>query len=82
MLSGTSVGDDGFFFALTDADHAALRRMLTSESDWLLDYKIVADIWASTGKNKPEPNQKAKPFQKRRYFVGVLPAIPFVVVTE
>ena len=42
---------------LTAADHALLRKVLISESDWLLDsYAIVADPVATTGKNKPESN--------------------------
>ena len=41
---------------LTDQDQADLRRMLTSESDWLLTYDVQADPWARTGKNKPESN--------------------------
>lgn len=43
---------------LTDDDRAALQRMLTSESDWLLSHygEIAGDVWASSGKNKPESN--------------------------
>ena len=47
----------------TESDHAALRRMLCSEADWLVEdhergaHKgIVADRWASSGKNAPESN--------------------------
>lgn len=48
---------------LTDEDRAALRRVLVSESEWLLcDYErgahrgIVGDPWNHTGKNVPESN--------------------------
>ena len=47
----------------TDGDRAALRRMLLSESDWLLnDYSgpasggVRAGLWAHEGKNVPESN--------------------------
>lgn len=48
---------------LTEADRAALRRVITSEAAWLHDdYQkgshqgVFADVWASTGKNVPESN--------------------------
>jgi len=49
--------------ALTAADHAAIRRVLESESNWLLNHyrrgphaDIQADKWNSSGKNDPESN--------------------------
>ena len=49
--------------AMTVPDHVSLRRVLTSESDWLLHHYtkgghtgIVADPWNHTGKNVPESN--------------------------
>jgi len=42
---------------LTDEDRAAIRRVLTSEADWLLDeYEVVADPWGHSGRNRPESN--------------------------
>jgi len=48
---------------LTDEERAALRRVLTSEADWLLHHHVrgshrgvVADPWNSSGKNVPESN--------------------------
>ncbi|MBU0606764.1 MAG: hypothetical protein KKI08_02710, partial [Armatimonadetes bacterium] len=41
---------------LTEADQADLRRMLCSESDWLLDFQITGTLWAADGGNRPESN--------------------------
>jgi len=42
---------------LTDDDQKQLKRMLVSESDWILDhYNIVAGPYAEEGNNKPESN--------------------------
>lgn len=42
---------------MTEQDHALLKQVLISESDFLLnEYEIVADVDARTGKNKPESN--------------------------
>lgn len=41
---------------LTEADQAALRRVICSEADWLLDYPIQGTLWAKDGGNKPESN--------------------------
>lgn len=42
----------------TDTDRAAIRRMLNSESDWLLSHygEIGGGLWATGGRNKPESN--------------------------
>lgn len=52
MLHGVAAMDEH----LTDDDRADLRRMLCSESDWLLDYQIQGTLWAKDGGNKPESN--------------------------
>jgi len=42
---------------MTDADRAAVDRVLASEADWLLaHYEVQAFLWAATGPNKPESN--------------------------
>ncbi|MEW6355169.1 MAG: hypothetical protein AB1696_02495 [Planctomycetota bacterium] len=41
---------------LTDEDRTKIRRLLVSEADWLLDYKIQGTVWAHDGGNKPESN--------------------------
>ncbi|HQD39939.1 MAG: hypothetical protein GX766_08920 [Firmicutes bacterium] len=42
---------------LTAEDKELLRKVLISESDWLLDhYEIVASLYNSEGKNRPESN--------------------------
>ncbi|NLX59417.1 MAG: hypothetical protein GXY74_10065 [Phycisphaerae bacterium] len=42
---------------LGDEDRDALRRVLTSEADWLLrHYDVTGDPWAESGKNHPESN--------------------------
>ena len=48
---------------LAEEDTAALRRVLTSEADWLLlEYRkgqttgLAADLWDKTGRNQPESN--------------------------
>lgn len=42
---------------LSEDDRALLRRVLVSESDWLLDhYPIVAGLYNKDGNNKPESN--------------------------
>lgn len=42
---------------LTEADRELLRKVLISESDWLLEhYGIVAGLYAKDGNNKPESN--------------------------
>lgn len=42
---------------LADEDRAALRRVLCSEADWLLDeYEVVGDLWGHSGRNRPESN--------------------------
>lgn len=48
---------------LTDADRAALRRVLVSEADWLLHHGhrggqqgVIAGLWNSSGRNAPESN--------------------------
>jgi hypothetical protein len=42
---------------LTEEDHAAMRAVLRSESDFLLEgYPVVGAIDAATGRNKPESN--------------------------
>lgn len=42
---------------MTEEDRAQLRRVMISESDWLLDhYEIVAGLYAKDGNNKPESN--------------------------
>jgi hypothetical protein len=48
---------------LSEADQAALRRVLVSEADWLLTefqrgglHGVAADRWNSSGKNQPESN--------------------------
>lgn len=48
---------------LTDADHAALRRVLVSEADWHMTAHerhghrgVQADKWNHTGRNNPESN--------------------------
>jgi NAD(P)-dependent dehydrogenase (short-subunit alcohol dehydrogenase family) len=48
---------------LTPADHEALRRVLTSEADWLLhdarrgdERGVVAGLWNESGRNVPESN--------------------------
>lgn len=50
-------GVEAIWERLTDDDRALLRRVLISESDWLLDHcEIGASPYASSGKNKPESN--------------------------
>ncbi|MBQ6473811.1 MAG: hypothetical protein IJJ33_17625 [Victivallales bacterium] len=41
---------------LTDADRAAIRRVILNEADYLLTHPILADIDASTNRNRPEAN--------------------------
>lgn len=42
---------------LTEGDCAALRNLMISESDWLLDeYPVEADMLGNSGRNKPESN--------------------------
>ena len=41
---------------LTDADREAIRRLLCSEADWLLDLPVQGTRWAKDGGNKPESN--------------------------
>lgn len=42
---------------LEPSDLAALKRVLLSESDWLLNhYEVKADLLAATGENRPESN--------------------------
>ncbi|MGG1518102.1 hypothetical protein ABE504_21975 [Paenibacillus oryzisoli] len=42
---------------LTEGDKSLLRKVLISESDWLLDhYKIEGGLYNKDGKNKPESN--------------------------
>ncbi|MEZ4833410.1 MAG: hypothetical protein R2873_15740 [Caldilineaceae bacterium] len=48
---------------LTAEDHAALRRVLVSEADWLLHHGhrgghagVIANVWNSSGRNAPESN--------------------------
>jgi len=48
---------DGLDEHLTERDRDGLRRVLTSEANWLLaEYEVEADPWAETGKNRPESN--------------------------
>lgn len=48
---------DAFNAHLTDADRADVRRMLTSEADWLAEeHEVVAGLWSKDGRNKPEAN--------------------------
>ena len=42
---------------LTEGDCTALRNLMISESDWLLDeYPVEADMLGNSGRNKPESN--------------------------
>ncbi|MBN2643211.1 MAG: hypothetical protein JXR78_16280 [Victivallales bacterium] len=41
---------------LTNEQRELLRGMLISESDWILNYPVEADLDASTGNNRPESN--------------------------
>ncbi|HUS80299.1 MAG TPA: hypothetical protein VM283_03460, partial [Armatimonadota bacterium] len=41
---------------MTEADHTALRRMLTSEADALLELEVTATKWAADRGNRPESN--------------------------
>ncbi len=42
---------------MTDADRAAVDRVLAGEADWLLKYyDVQAFVWAAHGPNKPESN--------------------------
>lgn len=41
---------------LSDADRAALRRVLVDEADHQLKAQVVAGLWGQSGKNKPESN--------------------------
>lgn len=59
MLYGVYLIDEH----LADADREALRRVIASEADWLLEHYerggcrgVVADKWAAGGKNAPESN--------------------------
>jgi hypothetical protein len=59
MMHGVLLVDEH----LTDADREALRRVLVSEADWLLEgYRrgcaedIAADRWNGSGRNHPESN--------------------------
>ncbi|HAU37741.1 MAG TPA: hypothetical protein DCX07_08500 [Phycisphaerales bacterium] len=56
-------GVDAIEAHLTDADRNDLRRVLTSEADWLLTSHrkgshqgVFGDVWNSSGKNVPESN--------------------------
>ncbi len=48
---------DAIYEYLSGNDRELLRKVLISESDWLLnEYQVVADPVAETGENKPESN--------------------------
>lgn len=49
-------GVDAVCEHLSEADRDALRRVLTAEAEAQLGAEVVADPWASTGRNKPESN--------------------------
>jgi hypothetical protein len=50
-------GVDALSEYLTDEDNTLLRKVLLSESDWLLDhYTIEGGLYAQDGHNKPESN--------------------------
>ncbi len=52
MMHGVGAIDD----LMTDEDHAGLRRMLTSESDALLDLPVTGTKWNVDRGNRPESN--------------------------
>jgi hypothetical protein len=50
-------GVEALWAHLTEADRELLRRVMISESDWLLDhYPVVAGLYAKDGNNRPESN--------------------------